>query len=30
MTQRRNFAWMDLLWLAFLAGVSRVADPGQI
>jgi len=24
MTQRRNFAWMDILWLAFLAGLAAL------
>src|ERR1035437_5380041 len=27
MKQRRNFAWMDLLWLAFLAGLAALT-PG--
>jgi signal transduction histidine kinase len=27
MTQRRNFAWMDLLWLAFLGGLAALT-PG--
>ena len=28
MTQRRNFAWMDLLWLAFLGGLA--ASPPRL
>ena len=30
MTQRRNFAWMDLLWLAFLAGLAALAPRPEI
>jgi len=34
MTQRRSFAWMDLLWLAFLAGLAvqepRLEIPKQL
>ena len=27
MNQRRSFAWMDLLWLAFLGGLAALAAP---
>lgn len=30
MTQRRSFAWMDLLWLAFLAGLAALEPRLQI